>query len=422
MARRVDRRTVLKGTGAGLMAGLAGCLADGGDDEDEDSVDVVGSDPGRTIKLGVLQPLTGPLGDLGGPIRDGAILPGTQLEGEVDFEFDIRTEDSESAPEAGVSAAEALSNAGYPAVTGAASSEVTQNVVQSVFVPNGIVSCSPASTSPAITELDDDDFVFRTCPSDALQGEVMAQVAYEERDLTSASVLYLNNEYGQLLNESFVENYEDLGGTVQNEVAYETEQPSYTSPLESALSDDPDLLVVIGYDDDGEQMFRDYYSDFGGDRTIMVTDGLQSPSLPGDVDNPMDEVIGTAPLPSGPSRDEFAQLYQDEYDREPGVFNAHAYDASAVLLLANVAAGENDGAAIRDQIRNVANEGGPEIGPDNLAEGIETVADGEEVNYQGASSSVEFDENGDMEAVSYSIWEFGEGGAIEQIDTVDYGQ
>jgi ABC-type branched-subunit amino acid transport system substrate-binding protein len=442
MARRIDRRTVLKGTAAGLTVSFAGCIADDGGDGDGDDgngddgdgmdggdgdggdgdgSDIPGSDSGRTVSVGVLQPVSGDLGDLGGPIRDAAILPGSQLEGAVDFDIDIRDEDTESTPEAGISAANALANAGYPAVTGAASSAVTQNVAQSVFIPQGIVGCSPASTSPAITDLDDDDFIFRTCPSDALQGEVMAQVAYEDRDLSTAATFHLNNEYGQLLSESFAGAFEELGGTVQTQTAFEAEQPSYTSALENVLNDDPELLVVIGYPASGTQIFRDYYGDFEADETVTLTDGLQSADLPGNVDNPMDNAIGTAPLASGPNVDAFNQLYEEEYDRSPGVFNAQAYDATAVLLLANVAAGENDGTAIRDQLRTVANEGGMEVGPDNLAEGVAEVAGGNPVNYQGASSSVEFDENGDMQAVSYSIWEFGEGGSVEQIETIDYG-
>ncbi|WP_248517840.1 ABC transporter substrate-binding protein [Salinarchaeum laminariae] len=433
MARRIDRRTVLKGTGAGLTAAFAGCIADDGDDGDGDSdgdgdgtsddgTGIPGSEAGRTVSVGVLQPVSGDLGDLGGPIRDAAILPGSQLEGETEFEIDIQDEDTESDPEAGISAAQSLANAGYPAVTGAASSAVTQNVAQGVFIPEGIVGCSPASTSPAITDLDDDDFIYRTCPSDALQGEVMAQVAYEDRDLSSAATFHLNNEYGELLSESFVSAFEDLGGTVQSEVAFEAEQPSYTSALNSALGGDPELLVVIGYPASGTQIFRDYYAEFDTDQTLMLTDGLQSADLPGNVDNPMDNAIGTAPLASGPNVDAFTSLYEDEYDRAPGVFNAQAYDATAVLLLANVAAGENDGTAIRDQMETVANPEGTNVGPDNLAEGISMVANGEDVNYQGASSAVDFDENGDMQAVSYSIWEFGEGGSIEQIETIDYGQ
>lgn len=485
MARKIDRRAILRGIGAAGVTGtigLSGCLGDdedgngngngNGDEEAEDEADTgngedagnggdgetdadenetngddadenetdetdgnetddetddnesddaaedVEIDLGREVMVGVLQPTTGDLGDLGGPIRDGAILPGTQLEG-TGLELDIREEDTQTDEEAGISAAQALVDAGYPGITGAAASSTTIPVADTVLAPNQVVGISPASTAPAITDLEDDDFLFRTCPSDALQGEVMAELANDEGYETAAS-FHLNNDYGQQLSESFVSAFEELGGEVTEEVAFEAEQPSYSSVLETALGDNPDVMIVIGYPASGQQIFRDYYNDFDdGETTIMVTDGLRDDGLPGNVDNEMANVIGTAPLAAGPQVDAFTEMYEEEYDRSPGVFTAQAYDATAVLILANVAAGDNDGTAVRDNIREVANPEGEVVGPENLAEGIAMVADGEEVQYEGASSDVNFDDNGDMQAVTYEIFEFSMDG-VETVDEIDY--
>ncbi|WP_340681176.1 ABC transporter substrate-binding protein [Natrinema caseinilyticum] len=404
---KYDRRTVLKGMGAGGIVSIAGCLGDG-----------VGGGGDADAMVGVLQPVTGDLGNLGAPIRDAAILPGTQLE-DSDYTIDIREEDTESTANAGVSGAQSLVDAGYPAVTGAASSQVSITVAEDILIPNQVVAISPASTAPGITNLEDDDFIFRTCPSDALQGEVMAQVAYEERGLESAASFYLNNDYGQQLSDSFTSAFEELGGTVSNTVSFEAEQPSYTSALESALADDPDTMIVIGYPASGEVIFRDYYADFDSGQTIMVTDGLRDGELPGNVDNPMENVVGTAPLAAGPQQDAFSQLYEDEYGGAPGVFTAQAYDATAVNILAGIAAGETSGPAIRDSIRDVANPDGEDVGPSNLAEAVQLVDDGEAVNYQGASSSVNFDDNGDMKAVTYEVFEFASDG-VETVEEINF--
>jgi ABC-type branched-subunit amino acid transport system substrate-binding protein len=369
-------------------------------------------------------PLSGDLGSLGGPIRDGALLAATQVNNaDMDITVDTQVEDTQTNPTAGVSAAEALVNAGYPAVMGPASSGVNLQVTREVLIPNETVGASPSSTSPAVTELDDNDYIFRTAPSDALQGEVMAQVAAEDRGASTAATMFVNNSYGQALSESFVSAFENMDGTVQNQVSFEKEQPSYTSRLNQALGDDPDILIVIGYPASGVQIFRDYYADFSGDRDIMVTDGLKEASLPDDVGNDLANVIGTAPLASGPQADAFASAYQEEYDREPGVFNAHAYDAAAMMILANVAGGENDGTVVRDNMRTVANPDGETVGPENLPEAVEMAASGTAVNYAGASSSVDFDDNGDMAAVTYEVWEFASGGDSDfnQIQTVEFG-
>ena len=394
---------------------------DGGEDTTTESDDDGGGgDMSRTIKQGVLLPTTGDLADLGAPIRDGAILPQKLLEGETDFELDFSVQDTQTDPNAAQSAAQSLRSGGYPAVTGAASSEVTIAVAENVFIPSGMVGCSPASTSPAISDLDDNDLIYRTPPTDALQGEVLAQVSQERLDASTAATMYVNNSYGQLLSESFVSAFEDIGGSVSNQVSFQKARSSYSSRLDAAFADDPGAVVIIGYPESGKQLFRDYYSSFSGDTPILVTDGLRSSSLPSDVGNAMDNVTGTAPLAAGPGRDFFDEQYQSEYGEEPGVFTSQAFDATAVCLLANAAAGENDGAAVAEQMQAVANPGGEEVTPSTLAEGLEMAASGTEIQYSGASSAVDFDENGDLKAATYEYFGFQEGGGIETIDEIQF--
>ena len=168
----------------------------------------------------------------------------------------------------------------------------------------------------------------------------------------------------------------------------------------------PDLLVVIGYPESGIQLFRDYYAASDGSEDILIPDGLQDAALPGQVGNDMANVTGTAPAAGGPNQEAFTGLYEDTYDESPGVFTSQSYDSAAALILANVAAGENDGTAIRDQLRRIANPDGTAYGPGEFLDAVEAAANGENINYQGASSSVNFGENGDPASAAYSIWQF----------------
>ncbi|ESS08075.1 MAG: amino acid/amide ABC transporter substrate-binding protein, HAAT family [uncultured archaeon A07HN63] len=325
MSHDINRRDVLRGLGVTGTVAVAGCAGGGG------------GDGGRTLKQGVLQPISGGLGNLGKPIRDAAILPFTLLEGNTEFTIDSQVEDTQTDPNAGQTAASSLVDAGYPAVTGAASSEVTIQVAENVLIPNSVVGCSPASTSPAITDLDDNNLIWRTPPTDALQGQVLAQVASDNIGASTAATMYVNNSYGQLLSESFASAY---GGTIQNQVSFPKGASSYSSQLSQALSDDPGVVIVIGYPESGVQLFRDYYSGYSGDTPFVVTDGLRDTDLPTDVGNAMSNVQGTAPLAAGPGKEFFTTEYQNEYDAAPGVFTSQAFDATAVCLLANAAAGK----------------------------------------------------------------------------------
>ena len=406
MSHNIDRRDVLKAVGASGTIALAGCAGNGG-----------GGDGGRTLSQGILMPLSGGLGNLGQPIRDGATLPITLLEGNTEFTIDSQVEDTQTDPNAGQTAASSLVDAGYPAVTGAAGSEITIQVAENVFIPNGVVACSPASTSPAITDLDDNNLIWRTPPTDALQGQVLAQVASENIGASTAATLYVNNSYGQLLSESFASAY---GGTVQNQVSFPKGASSYSSQLSQALSDDPGVVIVIGYPESGVQLFRDYYSGYEGTTPFLVTDGLRDSALPSDVGNAMSNVQGTAPLAAGPGKEFFTTEYQNAYDSEPGVFTSQAFDATAVCLLANAAAGENNGTAIAGQMQAVANPGGEEVTPSTLADGLAMAAEGTEIQYQGASSAVDFDENGDLKAATYELFGFEDGGGVETVEEISF--
>jgi ABC-type branched-subunit amino acid transport system substrate-binding protein len=409
---KITRRGFLTSAGVAGAVGLAGC---GGDTQ------TGGSSGPETLKLGILLPETGDLGPLGKPMIDaGQLAVQFVNDADVPFEVDAQTEDTQTQQSAGISAANSLVNGGYPAVVGPASSGINIPVSKQVFIPNGIVGISPSSTALSVTSLEDEDYIFRTAPSDALQGRVLAQIASEDLEHQTASTMYVNNDYGQQLSSAFVGAFEERGGTIQNEVSFEKQQSSYSSRIQRAVTDDPDTVVVIGYPASGVQLFRDYYSGYDAERSMLVTDGLKDPKLPDQVGEPMDNVRGSSPLAAGPAKDAFTTAFTEEYDAEPGVFTSQTFDAAAVAMLAHAAAGEASGSAIRDEIRTVANPDGTEVTPENLAEGIELAADGETVQYVGASSSVDFDDAGDMTAVTYEHFTFGQDG-IETVSEVSFG-
>ncbi|MCU7065237.1 ABC transporter substrate-binding protein, partial [Serratia ureilytica] len=74
--------------------------------------------------------------------------------------------------------------------------------LENVAKANGIVMISPSATSPALTDIEDDGLFFRTAPSDARQGEVMAQII-ADRGIETVAVTYTNNDYGKGLADSF---------------------------------------------------------------------------------------------------------------------------------------------------------------------------------------------------------------------------
>lgn len=396
----LSRRNVLKSVGAAGAVGLAGCSSSGGSSGGGGGTD-------REIMQGFLLPLTGDLGALGTAMRDAGIMASNQVnDADNGITVDTQEEDTQTTVPDAISGANALVNADYPMMVGGATSNI--EIGNQVFVPNEMVACSPSNTLPTLRTFEDDGFFFRTTPGDRYQGFAMAQAASEQLDgIETAATTYINDDYGQLLSQWFTDHFEQgFGGSVQQQVVHDPTESSYSSALQTALQDDPDLFVVITYPQSGTQLFRDYYADFDTGRPIMLTDGTKAPTLPDEVGQDMSNAIGTMPAADGPTYDTFVSQYEEEYGNAAAAFTAQTYDASAVMLLANAAAGENSGPAVRDQMQNVANPGGTEVTIDNLAEGVEMAANGEEVQYAGASSAVNFDDEGDLQAGTYELWEF----------------
>lgn len=398
--------------GAAGTVALAGCSGNDGD----------GSD--RTINQGFLLPLTGDLGALGTAMRDAGIMATQQVnDADIGLTVDKQEEDTQTTIPEAISGANALVNADYPMMVGGATSNI--EIGNQVFVPNEMVACSPSNTLPTLRTFEDDGLFFRTTPGDRYQGFAMAQAAAERLGgIETAATTYINDDYGQLLSQWFTDHFEQgFGGTVQEQVVHDPVQSSYSSKLQTTLQSDPDLFVAITYPQTGTQLFSDYYADFDTDRPIMLTDGTKSPTLPDEVGRSMNNAIGTFPAADGPAFDNFVSMYEEEYGNAAAAFTAQTYDASAITILANAAAGENDGPTIAEEMSNVANPGGTEVTIDNLAEGVEMAANGEEIQYSGASSAVDFDDQGDLTAGSYEIWGFDDSeSGINRLDIVNVGQ
>jgi ABC-type branched-subunit amino acid transport system substrate-binding protein len=195
-----------------------------------------GSD--REISLGILLPETGSLASTGQPMIQAAQIPGMLVNenNPAGLSVNAQVEDTQTSPSAGVAAGNSLASAGVPFICGTASSGVNVPFSQQVAIPNEIVGCSPSSTALSVTNLEDNDFIFRTAPSDRLQGRVMAQVMSERLGADTVSTLYVNNDYGQQLSNRFSSVFEDqFDGSVLTQVAYNRNESSYSSVIQTAL-------------------------------------------------------------------------------------------------------------------------------------------------------------------------------------------
>jgi len=279
-------------------------------------------------------------------------------------------------------------------------------------VPDSILQISAASTSPALSALADEDFLFRTTVSDAAQGAVLGRLA-KELGYETASALYVNNAYGQGLAMAFEAAFEAEGGTVLELVPTESVQPSYASELSKATDGDPDVLLALSYPESAQIYLREAIEG-GYIDTFMFCDGTKSPAM--NLALGAEAIEGTYGTNAGAAITGVQTAFQEAFEASFAVMQQlpyidTTYDAVVLIALAAEKAGTTtDSAAIRDALRDVSNPPGEVVGPgiDGIKRALELIAAGEDINYEGVGGSQDFDENGDVFS-TIEIWKIEDG-------------
>lgn len=411
------------GGGGGTQGSTGGASQQPAESEPETETPAAG----EPIKIGIVLPATGDLGFLGGPMINaallaidvvneaGGVLGGRMLEGVV---ADTRTEET-----AAREAADKVINVdGVPALVGAAGSGESFAVL-AVAEQAQVVMISPSSTSPAFTTEDPGNWFFRTAPSDSLQGAVMAKYALQE-GFTKAATLALNNAYGQGFKDVFIEVFESQGGEVVADVLYDPQGTTFSSEVEQVVNSGAEVVILVGYPETGSAILKEAYARGAFDSQVwLLSEGLRTPELPDLVGKDasgnyvLAGVRGTSPISTGPAYADFAQRFEAKYGSPPeGPFDAHTYDAVLLIAMAIEKAGQATGPAIRDALMSVASPPGQKVS--TLAEALELIRAGQDIDYEGASGNVNFDEVGDVMA-AYAVWEVTADGQIVDIVEIE---
>ncbi|EPC00297.1 amino acid ABC transporter substrate-binding protein [Litchfieldella anticariensis FP35 = DSM 16096] len=374
------------------------------------------------VKIGFLGGFTGGIESLTPPIFDGAQLAVNQINeqgGVLDGEqLAIPTGDTTcSDASAASNAADRMVNSEQvTAIVGALCTGATIAAANNAAIPGGVVMVSPASTAPAVTELDDNDLVFRTVPSDAFQGEMLAKLLIS-KGIEEVAVTYVNNDYGRGLADAFVATYESEGGTVTANQAHEDNRADYRSELGSLSATGAETLVVMAYaDTSGQTILRQAYES-GAFTQYVGADGMVGDSLIEAIGaDVLEGMIATRPgSPDIPGSEIFAEFAKEAGIDPSAVFAAQAYDAAFLLGLAIEKNGSDSREGLSQALRDVASAPGETILPGEWEKAKQLLADGQDINYEGASGSHEFDDNGDVPGVVVEM-------AVEDGDFVTKGQ
>ena len=343
------------------------------------------------VKVGILIGFTGPIESLTPDMAAAAELAMKEVSDSGKFlggstMIGVRADSTCGDAAAGTAAAERLvTSDAVKGIVGGDCSGVTGAVLQNVARPNGMVMISPSATSPALSTAEDDGLFFRTAPSDAREGEVMADIL-TEKGVKSIALTYTNNDYGKGLAEAIAASFTAKGGVVTINAAHEDGKADYAAEVAALASAGGDLLVVAGYLDQGGKGIIQASLDTGAFATFGLPGGMYGESLPTAIGAALDGSYGQIAGSDSTGAATLIEMGTANGFDGANAYTPESYDAAALFALAMQAAGSSDPAVYKDKVLDVANAPGEKIYPGELAKALELIAAGTDIDYEGATA------------------------------------
>ncbi|MEJ2176937.1 MAG: ABC transporter substrate-binding protein [Gammaproteobacteria bacterium] len=369
------------------------------------------------INVGSVAGVTGPIAELVAPIVAGRNLAAEHVNAQGGLlggdSLNLVLADSACDPKAGVDAGGKVVNVEQVvAVVGASCSGATNGMVQSVTIPAGVVSVSDSATAPSITALEDNDLVFRVAPSDAYQGAALAKLAYDS-GARNLAMTYSNDDYNAGIAEVFEQSFTAMGGKITANQAHEPNKASYRSEMSTLANGNPDGLALFAYyGSSGIAIIRnslenglfDKFFAADGMFDVSVIEQIGADNLKGNI-----QITQSASDYDDVSYQTWADLYKATGNDPKAPYAAHGYDATFLVALAIEKAGAADRSKISAALREVANAPGEIIRPGEWEKAKALIAEGKDINYEGSTGNVDFDENGDVAGI-YGVNTVGDDG------------
>jgi ABC-type branched-subunit amino acid transport system substrate-binding protein len=389
-----------------------------------------GSSLNFTMTIGDVEPFTGDLGALGAPSDKAVKLAVDQLnkaskDAGLSVTFKLVSADTQTDPQAALSAARKVIDEGATCLTGPATTP------ESLAILNGItkarkITMLPSATSAKLRKTDDGGTIFRTAPPDNLQALALIDAVTKQlggAQGKTVTIGYQNSPYGEGLANTFKDTWEKAGGKIQGPVGYDPNQPSYNTEAGKILAGNPDAYVFADFPDTFGKVAAALLRTGKFDATkLFVSDALAVSPIPASI--PAAALNGAHATNAGspvgtPVAADFDKLYTSAPGPGRYALDDNMFDAGILCGLAAIGAGSNDPAAINGQMRKISGPAGKEFTFTKLADAIKALRAGTQIHYMGVSGAIDFDAVGDTSTGTFDIstWKNGQLVLDRKVDT-----
>lgn len=314
----------------------------------------------------MIEPLTGANGAAGfqemlGIRYANQVYPTVTIGGET-YAVKLVEADNKSDCAEAVNAATKLASEPVSVVLGSYGSDLSI-AAGAVFAKDKIPAIGCSCTSPQVTE--GNDFYFRVCFSDPLQGTAMANYAYQNNAKRAAVITQIGDGYSSGLGGYFKEAFSGLGGQIVSEQQFQEGQTDFRAILNNINAQNPDIIFAPSSLTAAPLIIRQA-RELGITAVIAAGDTWENSAVVGEAGAAAEGVVLTAAFDeSEPANDEAAAfikgfreyLRTEKQDEAIPAVSALGYDAYLAAIKAIEAADSTDPAAIREALSSVVIEG-----------------------------------------------------------------
>lgn len=277
----------------------------------------------------------------------------------------------------------------------------------------GIVMISPSVTSPALTSLNGSELLFRTIPSEALEGKALANIIGKRR----VAVIYYSDDTGRAIRDELAAELQKNGGELVAREGFSATANDVDRIVSAVTTAEPDVVVLTSplsaMDKNTAIILALSKVGLGGPKLWLTSQNLAdySQALPGGALTGVNGILeGAAPDPDFQKR---------VMSADPSVsdvrFAAEAYDATILAALAAIVAEGDSGRAVASVLRAISSSG---ITCTSFGECLEVLKTRKDIDYDGVSGPISFNEHGDPRSAPYGVYKYGPANTFAFVSTI----
>ncbi len=349
---------------------------------------------GEPIKIGILTPLTGAGGNDGPRMLKAmtAVFEEVNKQGGVlGRKIETVVEDDQTNPEAAVRAARKLIEVNkVPMILGTWASAVTAAVAPVCWESKTFLMT--VSGADSITLLPHQGFLIRTQPTSKLQATAHGEFLWAQGG-RKVAIIGIQAPFAMANKEHLEATLKPKGGEIVSHIIYEKDKPTYRSEIDQMMRGKPDYIYTNGYAPDTVVLLRDMFR-----AGINLPKFAQSYAVPQPTLDTIPAEVSANVFTGQPSADIESPAYKLAAarigEKEPDGYVAQATDWASLAVLTIAKAKEVSGVAMKDNVRKICQGSGQKVY--SAVEGLKVLAEGKEINYEGASGPCDFTDIGDI--------------------------